>query len=141
MDPFSASASLLTILGAAGSSIKCIHQLVLNFKDAPADIEGYRNHLECLYQTITCLTRVYKTLPPDFQLDARISRCLREFTKETGEVHSKLERKLVSMGESRGHRMRESFRWLLFDRKVKKYFASLEHWNTILSQTAAALQM
>lgn len=141
MDPLSASASILTILGAAGGSVKFLHQFILDFKDTPTELRSYSSHLECLHCTITCLMQVYDNLPPTFRLDARIAGWAAEFMEETTAVRSILEKKVVSMSEGRGQRVRESLRWMLFDRKVRKFFASLEHWNMIFSHAAAASQM
>jgi hypothetical protein len=141
MDPISATASLLTILGTAGGSIKSIHQLVLDYKDAPAEIQNYKIHLECLQHTVTRLIHVHEALPTTYQFDAHVAKCVIELMDEISSVQSLLERRSISMSESRGHRIRESLRWLLLDRRVKKFFTQVEHWNRVLANAAAASQM
>lgn len=141
MDPISASASMLTILSAAGGSVKFIHSFIISLQDAPSELRAHNAQLDCLHRTIAFLEKVCTELPKDFQLDASLHTHIVNFTREVNLVRAIVEEKNAMMGKGRGYRIRESFRWLLFDRQLKKFFNSLDHWHTIFSQAISASQL
>lgn len=147
MDPISIPASLVTLLAASGSTCRVLHSLILNLKDAPGDIRLQNKKLQCLTGTITCLLQVYNVLSKDAQLKAHLTelephvRGVSDFIQEISSIEAKIQRKKASLSRGRVSHAKESCKWLLFDRQLKKFFDNLEHYNIILSHALWAAQL
>jgi hypothetical protein len=140
MDPVSATASILTLLGAAGGSCKFLFNFLHDLSDAPHDIQVQNKKLGCLYETLTALSQMYAQLPADFQSHPHLQGKLLEFAQDLGKVRGRIEVKTTALGKGRRHKVQESFKWLFFDRQLKKLFDSLDHWDMVLSQAMMASQ-
>lgn len=140
MEPVSTTASFLTVLGAAGSTCKTLHNLILDLKDADHDIRLQCKKLRCLRTTITCLLQVCDRVSADFQLEPHLYG-VDEFIHDIDVISAKLEKRRNSIGDGAVNRAMESCRWLLFDRTLKKFFDNLEHYNMIISHALWAAQL
>lgn len=142
MDPLSASASVLTLLAAAGSSCGFLHSLVVNISDAPQDIKRQNETLRCLHHTLMHLSQIYASLPEEHRLETPLHEWISNFATEVSSIRSKVDDRAKSLQKGqRIRRFQESLRWIPFDRHLRKFFESLDHWNVVFQQACAALQM
>lgn len=140
MDPLSASASVLTLLGAAGGTCKILYGLIIDFKDAPKEIEWQNKKLQRLLKNITCLLKICDKLPKELEL-ATYFECMQEFVQEINMINVDIERRKISLSRGKTARVKEICKWLLHDRHLRRFFDNLEHYNTILSHAISAAQM
>jgi hypothetical protein len=140
MDPVSTIASVLTLLGAAGGTIKFIHSSITAIIEAPDDTKRQNRRIECLSITLTNVVRACEQLPDEFRLDLKLCG-IEEFIVDTKSIEAKLTAKRIRTTSSTMLKFHESCKWLLSDREFKRFFESVDHWNTILSQALWALQM
>lgn len=140
MDPVSTTASILTVLGAAGSTCKVIYNAILDFKDAPHDIKLQNKKLQCLHGTINCLLHVCKSLPEEFQLASHLMG-MDDFIRDISFINVKIQRQSEALDRRKIIRIKESCKWFLFDRELRKFFDNLEHYNMILSHAVSIAQM
>jgi len=141
MDPLSVSASIITLLAAAGGSCKFVYNSIFDIADAPAEVQSYRSRLECLERTFSTLLQIYSTLPQDIQVDTVLQNRLVEFGKEIQAMKRSIGAKDNLVRLSYGHRMRERCKWLLHDRQLQKFLCSLEQWDLVFSQAIASIHM
>jgi ankyrin repeat protein len=133
MEPISATASVLTLLGAIGGTLKFVYNTIVDISDAPHEIQMQSKKLRSLYGVITCLVQVYENLPAEHTAGLQISG-IEDFVHDLGLLKLKLEAKSSKLQNSQAHRIRESCKWLLLDRRMKKFFDSLDEWNIVLTQ-------
>jgi len=74
-------------------------------------------------------------------VDGDIRRNIEEFTREILHIKAKIAGKDTFWKGGRGLQILERLRWLYSDRQLRKFFASLEHWNIVLSQAVLASQL
>jgi hypothetical protein len=132
MDPISTSASILTVLSAAGGTCKVLYNLIFELKDTSHDIRSQNRKLQCLNSTITCLLQVCKKLPKEFQLATHLQG-VEEFAHDVSFIDAKIQKRRDSLGRGKIVRVKASCKWLLFDRHLRKFFDNLEHYNIIFS--------
>lgn len=143
MDPISFSASILTLLGAAGGSCNFIYRFILDISDAPADIHSHSVKLRCLHHTISNLIRVYEhtDLPLDLHMDPMLRVHIVDFVDEIGKIKAKIESKGRMLEKGRTHHIWARLKWLSSDRQLHKFYDSLDHWNTIFSQAVSVTKL
>ena len=141
MDPISATSSILTLLGAAGGSCKFLFDFLLNLAEAPRDIRTQNERLGCIHETITTLIQTYSQLPSEFQFQPYLKSGLVAFTNKLGKIRAKIETRSTLLQKGRIRSLDESFKWLFYDRKLRKFLASLDEWDMILSQAVMASQL
>ena len=142
MEPLSATASVLTLLAAAGSSCGFLHTFVVNIADAPQDIKRQNETLRCLQHTLMHLSQIYSNIPENHRMETPVHDWISNFAPEVSSIRSKVEGRAKSL--QKGHRIRriqESLRWIMFDRHLRKFYESLDHWNAVFQQACAAVQM
>lgn len=140
MDPISTAASVITLLGAAAGTIKVIHEAINSIIDAPKDIRTQCERLGCLSITLASVVQTCKQLPDDCQLDLELCG-ISELVKDAISLEGKLKARRTRMIRNSLGRVHESCKWLLFDRQLRRFFESLDQWNTILLQTLGVIQM
>lgn len=142
MDPVGGVASILTLLNAAAGTCELLHTLVLDIKDASRDIRAQNEKLHCLHMTITQLAAIYAKLPEESQRGAPWHRWIEDFAVEVAFIRDKVQRKVASIeNASLGIRLQEGCRWILFDRQLRRFYESLEHWNIVFSQAVSVSQL
>jgi hypothetical protein len=142
MDPVSVSASVVTLLAAAGGSCKFLHAFVLDIADAPQDIRKQNEMLNCLTHTLTRLSQVCSEIPENFRFETPLHEWIARFSTEVSSTRDRIEVRAASLDHGRYiRRIQGSFRWVIFDRQLRKFYGSLEHWNIVFSQACNALQM
>lgn len=143
MDPISFTASVLTLLGAAGGSCKFLYNFILDISDAPDEILSQNVKLRGLHQTILNLIRVYDSgdLPPELALDPALRMNILHFIKEIDIIKSKIQSKGNALGKGRVHLLWERVKWLLSDRQLHKFYSSLDNWNMIFTNAVNATEM
>lgn len=141
MEPVGATASMLTLLAAAGQSCKFLYTLSVDLSEAPKDIQNQAVKLQSFDLTVQQLLKAYEKLPPEFEVDARLRAEIARFESEVTSMRIKIERKLDASRQSRKHQFRESCKWLLFDRQMTKFLQSADHWSLIMSHAAMTAQM
>jgi hypothetical protein len=140
MDPVSTVASIITLLGATGGTIKVVYDTINTFADAPREIKAQRNSLESFCLAIDNLKQVCEQIPSEFPL--KLDLCgIEELIEEARSLERKLKVKSVRVAANKSGRVREGCKWLLFDQQSKKFFKSLDTWNIILSQASVGAQM
>jgi hypothetical protein len=140
MDPLSVAASAITLLGATGGTVKVVYDVISTFKDAPGEIKAQSKSLESFCLTIDKLKQVCKQILNEFPL--MLDLCgIEELIEEARLLEAKLKAKSVRVTANKTGRMRESCTWLLFDHQSKKFFKSLNTWNTILNQALGVAQL
>ncbi|KAH8725180.1 ankyrin repeat-containing domain protein [Phaeosphaeriaceae sp. PMI808] len=140
MDPVSTTASIITLLGATGGTIKVLYNTLHAIVGAPREIRMQSKTLESFCLTITSLTQVCETLPDNFPLHVNLCG-IEEFINEAKKMENRLKTKAARVQCSNIGKLHESCKWLLFDRQLEKFFNSLEHWNIILSQALWVVQI
>jgi hypothetical protein len=140
MDPLSASASVLTVLGAAAGTCKVLYDFIIEFKDAPEEIKWQNRKLRRLEENITCLLEVCDKLPKELQLVTHFHG-IQEFVQEVNTINVDIERRKDLLGRGKTARVKEICKWLLLDRHLRRFFDNLEHYNTILSHAISAAQL
>lgn len=141
MDPISFTASLLTLITAAGQSCKVISEFVLDIHDAPKDIYAQSIKLQCLQQSFHHLLSVFAALPPDLQLDTVLQQNVISFTQEIDRFTAKVQGMGIRMDQGRVQHAWERVRWLASDRDLKRFNQSLDHWDRVFAAAAAAAQL
>lgn len=141
MDPLSAAASVLTVLGAAGGSVKFLHAFIINFEDAPSEIKKQVIQLETLGRSISQLIKLYNGMAQDCQLDSDVVKAISDFEQEASSVRTGLEEQIAKMDKSRGHRLKGKLKWVIFDHKLKRFLSSVDSWNIVISQAATWSQL
>jgi hypothetical protein len=140
MDPLSVTASAITLLGAAGGTIKVVYNAISTFKDAPREIKAHSKSLESFCFTIDNLKLACEQIPNEFPLN--LDRCgLEELTQEARVLEKKLKTKSARVTANNVGRWHEGCKWLLFDLQTKKFFKSLDTWNIVLFQALWTAQM
>jgi hypothetical protein len=140
MDPVSAAASFITLLGATGRTIKVVYDAINIYADAPCEIKARSKSLESFCLTIDSLRFACEQIPNEFPLN--LSLCgIEEFLSEARLLERELKAKSVRITANNVGRWHEGCKWLLFDLQAKKFFKSLDTWNKILSQASDAAQM
>lgn len=140
MDPVSTTASVVTLLGATGGTIKVIYNAISAIVDAPHEIRMQSKSLESFCSTITSLIHVCEQLPEEFPINLNLCG-IEEFIDNAKSLEAKLKAKDARIRSGNIGRVREGCRWLLFDRQLKRFFDSLEHWNIVLCQGLWVTQM
>jgi hypothetical protein len=141
MDPISFTASLLTLITAAGQSCKVISEFVLDIHDAPKDIHAQSNKLQCLQQSFRHLFGVFIALPPDLQLDTVLQQNLVSFTQEIDSFTTKVQGMGIRLDQGRVQHAWERVKWLASDRDLKRFNQSLDHWDRVFAAAATAAQL
>jgi len=142
MDPVGGAASILTLLNATGATCKLLHTIVFNLKEASHDIRTQNEKLQCLHQTITQLAEIFTKLPAENQTGAPWHEWAAKFAIEVASIKVKIEKKTNSLANARfGTRFQEGCQWILFDRQLKRFYSSLEHWNIIFFQAVTVSQL
>jgi hypothetical protein len=135
-DPISATASVLTMLGAAGGTSKFLYNLIVDIADAPSEIRAHMIRFECLNRTLSTLIQTYGSLPQDIPPDTVLCDRLSQFLEEAERIRTKFQGKT----EASTFGIRERCRWLYSDRHLKKFLASLQQWDMIFTQAILAVQ-
>jgi hypothetical protein len=141
MDPVSFAASLVTLLGVASATSKFIYNFILDIRDVPDEIHSQAIKLQCLRQTMDVLISlcVPNTSVPELQLDPFLELNLRRFLGELQAIEGRLKECSLKLKGSRKQHAWERLNWLSSDRKLRKFYASLDTWMQIFS-TAVATQ-
>ena len=140
MDPISTAASVLTLLGAAAGTIKFIHDTINSIINAPDDIKRQSERLGYLSITLVSVVHACEQLPDDCQLNVEL-RGIGELIKNAKSLKAKLITRENRIEKNNFGKVYESCRWLLADRQFKRFFESLDQWNTILLQTLGVIQV
>ncbi|CAN9179736.1 unnamed protein product [Alternaria alternata] len=140
MDPVSTIASVITLIGATGGTIKVIHDTITSIKDAPRDIRRQCKRLECLCVTLNSIVRTCQHLPDECEVDVDLCG-IEEFIDEARALEANLNARRARVAGKNIARFHESCKWLFSDRQLKRFFESLDQWDTILSQALQVVQM
>lgn len=68
MDPISATANVVTLLGGTGGTVRVIYNAIVAISDAPGEIRLQSKSLEAFCSTISSLIHVCEQLPGEFPL-------------------------------------------------------------------------
>jgi hypothetical protein len=140
MDPVSAAASFITLLGATGRTIKVVYDAINTYADAPREIKAQSKILESFCLTIDSLKFACEQIPNEFPL--KLDLCgIEELIAEAQSLEARLKVKSARVTANKSGRMREGCKWLLFDQQSKRFFKSLDTWNIVLSQALWVAQM
>ncbi|OWY46977.1 ankryin repeat S-palmitoyl transferase [Alternaria alternata] len=140
MDPVSTIASVITLIGATGGTIKVIHDTITSIKDAPKDIRRQCKRLECLCVTLNSIVRTCQHLPDECEVDVDLCG-IEEFIDEARALEANLNARRARVAGKNIARFHESCKWLFSDRQLKRFFESLDQWDTILSQALQVVQI
>ena len=143
MEPVSFTASLLTLLGAAVATCELTYNFILDISHVPDEIRSQAIKLQCLHQSISALLDLYSRddLPPELEINPFLERNLHIFLDETHEVEVKIQISSKKLDESRTRRLWERVTWLSSDRRLRKFYASLDDWMKIFSTAVSATNL
>jgi hypothetical protein len=143
MDPVSVAASLLTLLGAAGATCEFVYNFILDIADIPDEIRSQAIKLQCLHQSISTLLDIYRRddLPPELQIDPFLERNIRIFLDDVRKVETKIQSSSQRLDGSRTRRLWERLTWLSSDRRLRKFYGSLDDWIKIFSTTVSTTNL
>lgn len=141
MEPIGVSASILTLLNAAGESCKFLYNLYIDLEGAPEEIRAQAIKLQCLNLAVHQLVESYKKLPKEFEVDPRVADEVKQFEGQVTSMQRKIQRKSTKVSQGRRQRAWQSCKWLLFDRQMNRFLQSVDHWSIIINQAAIAAQM
>lgn len=135
MDPVSFAASLVTLLGLASAATEIVYNSILDIRDAPKEIRSQAVKLQCLHKTLRDLLAQYTRYAGNAQLyiDPLLEDNLREFLGDIQDLEVKLKNSSSKMSGSRKQHLRERLTWLSSDRKLRKFYDSLDEWNGIFN--------
>jgi hypothetical protein len=125
MDPVSAAASFITLLGATGRTIKVVYDAINIYADAPCEIKARSKSLESFCLTIDSLRFACEQIPNEFPLGLDLCG-IKELIAEARSLEARLKAKSVRVTANKSGRAREGCKWLLFDQQSKKFFRSLD---------------
>jgi hypothetical protein len=140
MDPISTAASVITLLGAAAGTIKVVHDTINSIIDAPNDIKRQSERLGHISITLASVVHACEQLPDDCHLDLEL-RGIGELIEDAKLLEAKLNTRGTRMMRNNFSKIHGSCKWLLADRQFKRFFESLDQWNTILLQTLGVIQL
>jgi len=141
MEPVGFSASIITLLAAAGGSCKYLHNLLLDFTEAPHDVQVQAMKLKCLEITVQQLIRAYQKSPCGFEAETWLQEEFKHFERQVTTMKAKMEKRAGLMGRGRTKRWKESCRWMLFDREMNKFLLTVDHWSLILTHATSTAQL
>jgi hypothetical protein len=143
MDPTSFVASVLTLLGAAGASCEFLYNFILDISELPDEIHSQARKLQCLKLSISNLIKIYEqdAAPAEVHLDPFLKAQLQIFLHETGKIETKIRRSSFRLDQSRAHHLRESLLWISSNRRMRKFYSTLDDWLKIFSTAATETQM
>ncbi|KAF2014999.1 ankyrin [Aaosphaeria arxii CBS 175.79] len=138
MDPISTSASIITVLTAATGTCKFLYDLILDIKDAPKEIQIQRKKLQHLQVSMEHLLKASARLPKGYQLNSTHHGMV-AFMRDIEEIQDYLDRRAQASARRGVSRAKESFKWL-FDRRLRKFFDNLEHYDLIFGQAVRTVE-
>ncbi|OAL49194.1 ankyrin [Pyrenochaeta sp. DS3sAY3a] len=143
MEPISSAASILTLLAAAGSTCDFVYNFMLNIREIPEEIHSQATKLRCVHQSITALLAIYshKDISPDWQLEPIFETNFRDFLLEVKDLENRIQKNSTLMKSSRTQRVWERLTWLSSDRRLRKFYNSLDDWVRIFSMEVQTTQM
>ena len=143
MDPVSFVASLLTLLGAAGQTCEFLYNFIHDISELPHEIRSQAVKLQCLHQQFSALVGLYSRddLPPELRLDPHLEQNLRNFLESVLNIQNRIQNISTRLHESRAHRLRERVAWLSSDRRLRKFYSSLDEWMKIFSTAVSTTQL
>lgn len=141
METIGLAASILALLIAAEKSCVFIHDVYVDLRDAPKDIRTQATKLDCLALMMRQLGETYKKLPKEFEIDIWLLHEIEEFDREIGATKAKVKSRLDRIEQGKKQKLKESYKWLLFDKEMKKFFESVDRWSMIISQAATVVQL
>jgi hypothetical protein len=143
MDPISFVASVLTLLGAAGASCEFLYNFMLDISELPEEIHSQARKLQCLKQSISNLIRIYEqdAASAELQLDLFLKEQLRRFLDDIGKIEMKIRASSSRLNRSCAYHLRERLSWISSNRRMRKFYSTLDDWLKIFSTTATETQM
>jgi len=143
MEPVSFAASLVALLGAAGSTCEFTYNFILDIGQVPHEIQSQAIKLQCLHESISTLLDFYSRddLPPGLKINPFLESKLRIFLDETRDVENQIKNRSKNLDESRTRRLWERVTWLSSDRTLRKFYASLDDWLKIFSTAVASTNL
>ena len=143
MDPASFAASLLTLLGAAGATCEFVYNFILDIADVPDEIRSQAIKLQCLHQSISTLVNLYRRddPPPELQIDPFLERNIRIFLDDVRKVETEIKNSSERLNESRSSRLWARLVWLSSDRRLRKFYSSLDDWMRIFSTAVSTTNL
>jgi hypothetical protein len=143
MEPVSFTASVLTLLAAAGGSCKFLYNFVLDVSDAPSEIYSQNSKLSSLHRTFLGLIQIYESpeLPPELQLDSDLHKNLLRFIDAIDAFKTKIQRRGRRLDRNRRHHAWERLIWLSSDRELHKFYSSLDNWDIIFRNAVSGTTM
>jgi len=143
MDPTSFAASVLALLTAAGASCEFLYNFILDISEAPEEIHVQAIKLQCLHQSISSLIELYEgeDALPELHLDGLLKDHIYKFLDYTHTIKRRVSESSIQLGKGRVHQLRERLSWLLSDRRMRKFYNSLDDWLRIFSTAVQRTQL
>jgi hypothetical protein len=143
MDPVSFAATLVTLLGLTGATTQSVYNFILDIHEAPNEIRIQVIKLQCLHEIITTLMARYgsTTTSPQLGFDPLLETHLRRFLCDIQGLEIKLKNCSARISGSRTQHFWERMTWLMSDRKLRKFYASLDDWMRIFSAAVDLTQL
>jgi hypothetical protein len=143
MDPTSFVASLITLLGAASASCEFCYNFILDISELPDEIRAQAVKIQCLKQSISDLVNLYEqgSMPAEFRMDPLLEVHIHKFVDDVQEIEAKMRRSSVQVDRSRVHRLRARLSWISSNRRMRKFYTSLDEWMRIFSAALSKTEL
>lgn len=142
-DPFSTTASVLTVAGGAAKTCECLYNALRLFSEAPKDIQHHIDAVQALQSIFTDIVALEKDLSiaalitPDFK--ARLQACMLDL-----QAVERLAKSFYARLEvGRAHRTWAKMRWSSADQRhaLKRYLSRIESYHKTSSLDLLLLNM
>lgn len=142
MDPLSVTASVLTLVAAAGQSCKFVSSLVRQVNGAQDEIKKQCLVIDALSTTFVKMGTLLGTLPGTVQASSEIVRSLEDFVKEVRAIEVLAHDSNQLVGGRNGQSLCARVKWVLIgEKRWERFIKDLVIWNTVFSNELKMIQM
>lgn len=142
MDPFSTTASAVTVAGLLGQSCLSIANFFRDFSQAPIEINHHHTAFRALHAGIRQIEALQREHPSTIVLTPEFAALLTDWLKDFDNVEMKLSRKRESLDKDKFTRTRAKIRWSLsLDPWLEKFLNRVQIYHSIFSTELMTILM
>ena len=142
MDPVSATANVVAIVGIACKSCQALRTFVRGINEAPDDIRQYCATLRSLESTLKCIKSLIADPAIGPHLLRNVGTSLEECSIEVQSVDSKCRKAQEAMQKGKIRNGVTRIGWHLSgEHSLERFFARLQRWYMVFSLELSTLQM
>lgn len=142
MDPVSATANIVAIVGVACKSCHALHSFFRGISEAPDDIRQYCATLRSLESTLKCMKTLITDPTVGQHLLRNVGTSLEECSIDLQSVNAKCRKAQGAMQKGKFRNSVTRVGWYLSgEHSPERFFARLQRWYTVFSLELSTLQM